>query len=145
MPRGGTRQIAAIPVRPTPEGGIEVLLVTSRETQRWIVPKGWPMSGRRDHEAAAKEAWEEAGVVGKTRSSKLGVFTYDKRDRDRSTEIKVKAYILQVTEEREHWPEDGQRRREWFSPEDAADRVAEPGLKELLRRLGLSAANGNEK
>ncbi len=57
-------QVAAIPVRKSAEGQLEVLLVTTRETQRWVVPKGWPLPRRPDHEAAANEAWEEAGVRG---------------------------------------------------------------------------------
>ena len=77
-------QVAAIPVRRRGDGNLEVLLVTSRETRRWIVPKGWPWPEVSDHEAAAAEAWEEAGVRGRILADELGAYTYDKqRDRAR--------------------------------------------------------------
>ncbi len=135
MSRTRSMQIAAVPVRQASDGGLEVLLVTSRETRRWIVPKGWPMSGLSDHEAAAEEAWEEAGVIGAATSAKLGVYTYDKRDGPGTTRVTVDAYLLCVTEEMPAWPEAAERDRAWFTPQDAADRVTEPGLKALLQGL----------
>ena len=74
-----SNQVAAIPVRRRDDGNLEVLLVTSRETRRWIVPKGWPWPEVSDHEAAAAEAWEEAGVRGRILADGLGTYTYDKQ------------------------------------------------------------------
>ena len=67
-------QVAALPVKGKP-GKYRVLLVTSRETRRWIIPKGWPMKGRKDHEAAAQEALEEAGVTGHVHKHPMGAYT----------------------------------------------------------------------
>jgi 8-oxo-dGTP pyrophosphatase MutT (NUDIX family) len=116
-------------------GQLEVLLVTTRETQRWVVPKGWPLPRRPDHEAAAVEAWEEAGVRGTINRKPVGTFDYDKRQKSGSVPVRVSAYLMQVTEEASTWPEASQRRRAWFSAEDASEAVTEDGLKDLLRGL----------
>jgi hypothetical protein len=58
-------QYGALPYREI-KSGVQILLVTSRNTRRWIIPKGWPQSGTPPHRAAAREAFEEAGVVGKS-------------------------------------------------------------------------------
>ena len=128
-------QVAAIPIRRTPRGAMEVLLVTSRETRRWVVPKGWPWRKIKDHDAAAGEAWEEAGVHGKMRPKSIGSYTYDKRRKNKLQQLRVWVFLLEVTEEAAIWPEVKQRERGWFTPAKAADLVAEPDLKELLRHL----------
>ena len=130
-----TYQIAAIPIRRTELGAVEVLLVTSRGTQRWVVPKGWPWPNRSDWDAAAGEAWEEAGVRGETSAMSIGSFAYTKRANGSGRELSVHAYVLRVLEEAADWPEATQRRRSWFSPQMAAELVAEPDLKLLLRAL----------
>lgn len=112
-----------------------MLLVTSRETRRWVVPKGWPLAKRADHVAAANEAWEEAGVRGEVRARKIGRFTYEKRLKNEAIPVRVTVYLLAVTEIADNWPEKGQRKRAWFTPEKAAAAVAEPELKELLLSL----------
>lgn len=127
-------QVAALPIRKG-EDGLDVLLVTSRETRRWVVPKGWPMKGRKDHQAAAQEAREEAGVAGKIAKRPLGAFTYQKRLIDRVEPCRVMVYVLQVEKELPAWREKDQRRRKWFSQADAADRVSEPGLASLILNL----------
>ena len=71
-------QFAALPWRLGAEGAVEVLLITSRETRRWVIPKGWPIKGRSSAKSAAREAFEEAGVVGKIGKAPIGVFAYDK-------------------------------------------------------------------
>ena len=76
---GRLTQYAALAWRPCASGGIEVLLITSRETRRWVIPKGWPIKDLRPHQTAAREAWEEAGIEGRTGARKIGVFDYDKR------------------------------------------------------------------
>lgn len=132
MPK--SHQVAAIPIRRT-DGGMKVLLVTSRETRRWVVPKGWPWRNVDDHDAAAGEAWEEAGVRGCVGPDSIGSFSYDKRRGDKVRHVNVVVYVLEVSDVADNWPEIHERRREWFSPAEAAELVGEPGLKELLRRL----------
>lgn len=128
------RQIAALPFRIDAEGRIEVLLVTSRETKRWIIPKGWPMSGRKDHRAAAQEAYEEAGLKGRIGKKSVGRYRYDKRLGDGSAvSCAVKVFPLEVSEERKRWPERKQRIRRWYAPEEAASLVQEGDLQSLLR------------
>ncbi len=128
-------QVAAIPLRRSRSGAWEVLLITSRETRRWVVPKGWPWRDLEDHEAAAGEAWEEAGVRGATHSKSIGTFTYNKRRKDKLHPLKVLVYVLEVTEEAAVWPEFKERQRGWFELPIAADLVAEPDLKALLLEL----------
>lgn len=128
-------QVAAIPVRRGDGGAIEVLLITSRETRRWVVPKGWPWRRLEDHDAAAGEAWEEAGVRGRPIPESIGTFTYDKRKNGDLRPLTVSVYLLEVSEVVETWPEVDERHRQWFSPAEAAERVDEPELRELLRQL----------
>jgi len=128
-------QVAAIPVRFGSQGSIEVLLVTSRETRRWVVPKGWPWRGIDDHDAAAGEAWEEAGIKGKSRRKSIGSFTYPKLRNGKPQVLKVRTFLLEVKEEAEIWPEVAERKRKWFSVEKAAELVAEDELRELLLTL----------
>ncbi len=127
-------QVAALPVRLGVDGW-QVMLISSRETQRWIVPKGWPMKGRKDHEAARREALEEAGVSGRIRKHPLGAYTYDKRLIEGTQPCRVMVYLLEVDKELPSWREKGQRQRQWFSLESAADLISEPGLARLMRSL----------
>ena len=125
-------QIAALPWRRRP-GGVEVLLVTSRETQRWVIPKGWPMRQFVAYNAARREAWEEAGVEGSICRTPVGQYRYDKRTASGLKPCLVTVYALCVLREHKHWPERDERRRDWFLPEDAAGLVHEPELQSLLR------------
>jgi 8-oxo-dGTP pyrophosphatase MutT (NUDIX family) len=126
-------QAAALPWRRGPEG-VEVLLVTSRETRRWVIPKGWPIKGLKSPQTAAREAYEEAGVEGEVAKKKLGVFHYDKRLRSgRVQKVRVAVYPLKVETEREDWPEASQREKRWTTTAVAAALVTEPELAELLR------------
>lgn len=131
-------QIGALPWRRS-GGRVEVLLVTSRETRRWVIPKGWPMTGLSDPEAAATEAWEEAGVKGLIGPVPIGGFTYDKRMKDGSDRAcRVKVYPLEVTVHRDEWPEAEQRDRRWMSLKEASEAVQEGELSRLL--LGFDPA-----
>lgn len=134
-------QVAAIPVRRDSLNRLRVLLVTSRDTGRWVVPKGWPWPKVPDHKAAAGEAWEEAGVRGSISSRQFGSYTYEKRLETKSRRVEVTAYLLEVEELLPVWPEVSQRRRRWFSPQMAALLVDEPDLKRLL----LSLEQGRER
>ena len=114
-------------------GQIEVLLITSRDTRRWIIPKGWPMDGRQPHEAAEIEAWEEAGVKGKISAQALGQFTYDKHYPAKPTQrCEVTVYPLRVARLEAKFPEQKERRRKWFSARKAARAVAEAELAEMI-------------
>ncbi|MFS8049794.1 NUDIX hydrolase [Rhizobium sp. BR 314] len=127
-------QYAAICYRKLPEGPtVEVLIVTSRESGRWIIPKGWPMKGKKPHEVAAIEAFEEAGVGGKVKKKAFGYFTYLKQLTDGSdVPCVVATHLLEVAQVFQDFPERGQRRSEWVSFIEAASRVREPELKGLL-------------
>ena len=130
-------QVAALPVRLDGSGRLRVLLVTSRDTGRWVVPKGWPMDRLDPWEAAAMEALEEAGAEGAIAESPLGTFAYGKRLADGGTlPCEVTLYPLQVTRLRKSWKEAGERRRRWFDPRAAAKRVDEPELSGILKALG---------
>ena len=133
--RAHRAQVAALPVR-TADDGLEVLLITSRETHRWVIPKGWPMRDRKDYQAAAREAFEEAGISGRIRKRPLGAYTYQKRLVGRVEPCRVMVYVLEVAKERVRWPERDQRTRQWFKPGEAADNVDEPRLAAMIRSLG---------
>jgi 8-oxo-dGTP pyrophosphatase MutT (NUDIX family) len=130
-------------------GATEVLLVTSRETGRWVIPKGWPMDGRDAPGTAAQEAWEEAGVRGPVDPDCLGVFTYDKvfdrgdGGRGHAVPCVVSVFALAVQGSDKSFPEKGQRRRRWFRQDKAAAKVDEPDLRALIagfRPAGAPAA-----
>lgn len=129
------KQYGAIPHR-RQAGEIRILLVTSRETKRWVIPRGNPIRGLSPAQAAAQESFEEAGVTGAMVAEPIGRYEYGKRRRDGSVEpAEVEVYLLEVEVEREEWPERHQRERRWFAPEEAAALVDEPGLAALLRSL----------
>lgn len=129
-------QYAALPWRKGDDGSVEILLVTSRETRRWVIPKGWPMKDLAPEACAAQEALEEAGVVGQASRKRLGVYHYDKRLRSgRSQHVRVTVYPLAVREERDAWPEMAERERRWTTPIEAAEAVEEPELKALLAKF----------
>ncbi|AIC25995.1 NUDIX hydrolase domain-containing protein [Rhizobium etli bv. mimosae str. IE4771] len=114
-------------------GEVEVLLMTSRDTGRWVIPKGWPMSGKSAHEVAAQEAFEEAGVRGVAEMETLGAYTYPKLLRDGVQVVcKVQVYALEVTDMAKNFKEKGERRIEWVSLDEAAGRVREPELRGLF-------------
>ena len=115
-------------------GKLQILLITSRGTRRWIVPKGWPMDGMTPARSAAQEAWEEAGVRGDVREAPLGVYSYAK-ETDEAGDLPCLAmlYPLRVRAMAKVYPEQNERRRRWMSPKKAASKVAEPELARLIR------------
>jgi len=131
------RQVAAIPFRLNEHGGIEVMLVTSRTTKRFIVPKGWPMKGKSGRKAATIEAQEEAGVLGKALKQPTGTYSYWKRLANRFVRVDVIVYLLEVTEELADWQEAKRRQRAWLAPVDAAMLIDEPDLSTLVKTLTL--------
>ena len=124
-------------------GRVEVLLITSRDTGRWVIPKGWPMAGKGAAEAAAQEAWEEAGVTGAVAAESLGFFTYDKTRKSREAlPCVVSVYALRVERMAKKFPERKERRRRWFEAGKAARLVAEPELQALLESLDGGTLDG---
>ncbi|MFL5340653.1 MAG: NUDIX hydrolase [Gemmataceae bacterium] len=119
------RQAAAIPVR---EG--LVCLVTSSNGRRWVVPKGMMEPGKTAGEIALQEAWEEAGLVGTLQPHPLGAYFYEKY----GGTCHVTVFRLDVTDVLDRWPEADLRKREWLTPDDALERIGEPGLRDLLRQ-----------
>ena len=128
-------QVAAIPFRVNEDGALEVMLVTSRGTRRFIVPKGWPMKGKSARQAALIEAREEAGVNGKALKKPAGSYCYWKRLSTSFVHVVVTAYLIQVSEELDSWQEAGARQRAWLAPADAAVLIDEPELSTLIRDL----------
>jgi 8-oxo-dGTP pyrophosphatase MutT (NUDIX family) len=126
------KQIAALPYRKA-KRGVEVLLITSRETKRWVIPKGWPMDGKQDHEAAAQEAFEEAGIQGRINEKSIGGYAYQKKKKSGAlVDCVVMVYPLEVAKLLRNWPEKNERKRKWFKPEKAASLVNEDGLKAVI-------------
>ena len=118
-------------------GKTQVLMITSRRTKRWIIPKGWPMSGLTAPQAAAREAWEEAGVRGKPHDLPLGFYSYSKKIKTRggrmSMPVLVTVYPVKARKTETDFPEAGQRQRKWMSPKKAASLVSEKHLAKMLR------------
>jgi 8-oxo-dGTP pyrophosphatase MutT (NUDIX family) len=114
-------------------GNVEVLLITSRETGRWVLPKGWLEPELGQASAAAREAWEEAGVQGEIAAEPMGLFTYPKQLRPGVEQpCVVWVHALRVSRLANRFPERQQRRRKWFRAEKAARRVVEAELRALL-------------
>jgi 8-oxo-dGTP pyrophosphatase MutT (NUDIX family) len=127
------QQVAAIPVRWNADGAAEVLLVTTRGGGRWMAPKGWPITGAPNPHCAEREAYEEAGVLGRVERCSLGEFEYARKSRKRATIVRATAYLLRVERVLSEWPERGQRKRVWFPLETAVRLVANDELGALIR------------
>lgn len=133
LPAPRRRQAAALPWRRTADGEVEILLVTSRRTRRWVPPKGWQERHESLHRTAAREAAEEAGVSGGVSARELGFFRYGKElDNGSLSPCEVAVFALKVDHVAESWPESAQRERRWFAPTEAARLVDEPELGELI-------------
>ncbi|MEX2249902.1 MAG: NUDIX hydrolase [Parvibaculum sp.] len=133
-PSAPQRQVGAIPYAVI-DGKVAVLLVTSRRTGRWIFPKGSLIDGLTPAEAAAREAFEEAGVEGEIAAAPLGAYSGYKRRGLRPLPIEVDLYPLRVATQHEDWPEKNERRRHWASLTEARKLLAEPRLVELALML----------
>lgn len=133
-------QYAALPWRLRGDE-VQILLVTSRRTRRWIIPKGWPMDGCKPTDSAAREAEEEAGVTGVIDKTSIGQYRYMKLLRDGAElPCRVEVFPLNVTDESPDWDEMDARERRWCSVAQAAAAVREPQLKMVIRRFGARAA-----
>ncbi|MFT4716407.1 MAG: 8-oxo-dGTP pyrophosphatase MutT (NUDIX family) [Paracoccaceae bacterium] len=131
---GETTQYAALCFRTRKDNKCEVLLVTSRKSGRWIVPKGWPLDGKTPEDTAAQEAFEEAGVKGKIHDISLGRYRYN-RENPANDRTSAEAFIfpLEVKKLSKNFKEKGQRKIKWFSPKKAAMLVREPKLARIIR------------
>ena len=110
--------------------------MTSRETERWVIPKGWPMKGRRPHVSAAREALEEAGLVGRIDKEPIGSYCYNKRLKNGAeVPCTVEVFPMEVRVQKKKWREKGQRTFRWLPSEEAAEAVDEVGLSETIRNL----------
>lgn len=138
-PSGRLQQVAALVYR-RDVGALRILVITSRGTGRWIIPKGWPQVGRTLAETALCEAYEEAGVRGEVAPAPIGSFRYCKTDLppERINQFCAAVFAVQFTGQEQDWPERHQRICEWVSPEEAANRVEESELKQILRQFGDS-------
>ncbi|MBN9467125.1 NUDIX hydrolase [Brevundimonas sp.] len=137
-----TRQVAALPWR-LEDGQRRILMISSRETRRWVIPKGGRMVGKSDPEAAAQEALEEAGVKGEIKDHSIGVFRYAKGLKDGGQRLcVVSVYPLEVLIQLGAWPEAHQRERRWMTPAEAAEAVHEPDLAALIRDFDATPVEG---
>ncbi|MER2537318.1 MAG: NUDIX hydrolase [Rhizobiaceae bacterium] len=132
------RQVGALPFRRDADGGLRFLLVTSRGTSRFVIPKGWQMKKLADADAAAIEAKEEAGVLGRAARKPIGRYFYWKRLKKVFVPITVDVYPLEVEEEMPRWDEKHQRLRDWVTPEQAVALVDEPELVHVLKTAQAS-------
>ena len=137
-------QIAALPVHWQANGKLRVLMVTSRDTGRWVMPKGWLMDGKKPWHAAETEALEEAGAVGFVSDRPIGVYHYLKRlDDDTCVRCRVTVYPMIVEKLKRRWKEREERKRHWFSTRKAAKLVDEAELSDLL--LALTNGRASQK
>jgi len=135
-------QYAALPYRLRGRQ-VQVMLITSRRTRRWIIPKGWPMEGLKPQETAALEAEEEAGIAGQIADRPIGSYRYLKRGKGEDTlAVQVIVFPFQVDDHVASFKEKGQRLFAWFDYREAAIRIAEPSLKRLIRELGVTQSPG---
>jgi 8-oxo-dGTP pyrophosphatase MutT (NUDIX family) len=132
-------QFAALPWRLGEDGTADVMLITSRETRRWVIPKGWPIKGHKPPEVASREAFEEAGLVGQIIGKRpIGQFHYEKRMKQGSTLCEVWVYLFRVECQVDDWPEKHERTTQWFDAIEAANVVREGGLAEIIAGVARS-------
>ncbi|MGV3553359.1 NUDIX hydrolase [Rhizobium sp.] len=110
--------------------GVEVLLVTTKTSGRWILPKGNVKRHETMHECARREAFEEAGVTGRIGKKALGRIEYLKRSLGRRLSVSI--FQMLVTAQEDDYPERKFRRRAWFGFAEAAERIEEADLRALL-------------
>jgi 8-oxo-dGTP pyrophosphatase MutT (NUDIX family) len=138
-------QVSALPYRVLKDGSVQILLITTRETRRFTLPKGWRMRGKSPQKAAAIEAKQEAGVRGKIKPDPVGEYFYWKRDLSCFLPVRVTVYPLKAKTILYRWKERGQRMRKWLPPNEAALLVDEPELVSLLRRFEGASSQRRDK
>jgi 8-oxo-dGTP pyrophosphatase MutT (NUDIX family) len=134
-------QYGALPYRMSSGRQTEFMLLTSRETRRWIIPKGWPKKGKSPHRSAAREAFEEAGVLGAVGRRPVGSFSYEKRLKNGgSVKCEVRVFPLEVRRQSKEWPEKQERRIKWLSASKAVEKVKDRALSKIIRRVARTCA-----
>ena len=129
-------QYGALPYRLRARSRPQFMLITSRETRRWVIPKGWPKKGKSPRYSAAREAFEEAGVVGAVAKRTISSFSYEKRMRNGGVVVcEVRVFPLEVTRQNKQWPEKQERIVKWLYASQAVEKVKEPMLGEIILRL----------
>jgi 8-oxo-dGTP pyrophosphatase MutT (NUDIX family) len=127
-------QYGALPYRQLEDGTLQILLVTSRQSKRWILPKGWPIKGLKPAKSAAREAYEEAGVRGVIAPKAVGSFRYDKTLEDDGRIVPCEIHVFPLLVERQHktWPERLEREVRWLQPSEAVALLDDPGAQDLI-------------
>jgi 8-oxo-dGTP pyrophosphatase MutT (NUDIX family) len=135
-------QYGALPYRFTQTAGLEILVVTTRQSRQWIVPKGWPIKRLTPSKSAAREAFEEAGVRGKVGARAIGAFRYKKRASGNGADpdYEVTIFPLLVRRQSATWPEFGQRVVQWVDPQRAIVLIRDPELKAIVEKFAKRAA-----
>jgi 8-oxo-dGTP pyrophosphatase MutT (NUDIX family) len=127
-------QFGALPFALDSTGALRVMLVTTRGSRQWVIPKGWPMRNRTPADTAAREAFEEAGLVGAVvEREPFGRYRYAKRRSARNEIYEVAVFLFAVERQLAKWPEKAQRQTRWFDLAEAPGLVAADGLAEMLR------------
>jgi 8-oxo-dGTP pyrophosphatase MutT (NUDIX family) len=136
-----------LPYRFTPFAALEVLIVTTRQSRRWIIPKGWPIKGLTPSKSAAREAFEEAGVRGKIGGRPIGSFKYKKApaEGDAEAQCEVKVFPLLAKTQSATWPEFEQRLAQWVDPEKAISLIREQELRSVVAKFAKRAAAAASK
>ncbi|HEY4042133.1 MAG TPA: NUDIX hydrolase [Rhodopila sp.] len=117
------------------------MLLTSRGTHRWVIPRGWPIKGRKPAEVATQEAYAEAGLIGHIVGKRsIGNFHYQKRLAKAEVLCQVRVFLFRVERQLDEWPEKSHRETKWFDADEAADVVEEGGLAEIIDRFSGSYA-----
>jgi 8-oxo-dGTP pyrophosphatase MutT (NUDIX family) len=139
-------QCGALPFSITADGEVRVLLVTTRGKRDWIIPKGWPIRNLTPGATAAREAYEEAGVLGAIIGEEpIGFYRYEKRSNSRKAAIhEVSVFLFAVERQLRKWPEKAQRETRWFPPAEASTIVAQAGLADILQTASFAPAIAGE-
>jgi len=136
-------QYGALPYRFDENGELEILLVTTRQSGRWIIPKGSAIKGLTRSESAAQEAYEEAGVRGLIKARSIGVFPFEKNLYEKGITVpcEVMVYPLLVTKQCKTWPEQKQRLSRWFSAAEAMAHLQDKGLTKIVRQFTVQSGS----
>ncbi len=128
-------QSGALPYRVAADGSVRVLLVESRRRKRWTIPKGTAVPHLTLAENAAKEAFEEAGVIGEVAPKAAGMYRAIKQRPLGDRVVEVWVFLMRVTDRADDWPERKRRRAKWFTPDSAVAVLRQPLLRDLCRQL----------
>jgi 8-oxo-dGTP pyrophosphatase MutT (NUDIX family) len=124
------KQSSVIPYR-IRDGKVEILLITSSRRQRWIVPKGWIALFMSSAESAAKEAREEAGILGRVKEPAIDTY----QARKWGVTYSVEVFLMQVETVLDDWAEASKRQRQWYSIPKASKQVKKAELKRIFETL----------